>query len=79
MSTNTELNPFWSINSQAVIQQLGSSAAGLSAVDAASRLRRQGAPKKGSDYQVIGLFVNQFTNPLVLLLLFAAALSFFLR
>ncbi len=78
MSTSTEINTFWNSTTQTLTEQLGSSAAGLSAVEADARLHRRGALKERSDFQVIGLFFNQFTNPLVLLLLFAAALSFFL-
>lgn len=79
ISPSNQLDTFWSSTAQAVIEQLGSSDAGLSAADASRRLSRQGASKKGSDGQVIQLLFSQFTNPLVLLLLFAAALSFFLK
>ena len=79
MSTSTGLNTFWSSTTQAVVEQLGSSDTGLSAADAGRRLSQRVAPQKESNGQVVQLFFNQFANPLVLLLLFAAALSFFLK
>jgi len=78
MSTNSELNTFWSRTSQIVIAQLGSTANGLSATEANKRLNERGTAKKGSSYEIIELFFNQFTSPLVLILLCAALLSFFL-
>ena len=78
MSTGVESNSFWDKPVQSVIEQLGSSVTGLSAAEAFRRLKQSGALKKGNNYQIIELFVSQFTSPLVLLLLAAALLSFFL-
>ncbi len=61
-----------------MIQQLGSSAEGLTAAEAGNRLRARGV-HTGRDFQVFTLFFNQFKSPLVMLLLFAALLSFYLQ
>ncbi|MGE5358049.1 MAG: magnesium-translocating P-type ATPase [Bacteroidales bacterium] len=64
-----------------LLQQLGTSAQGLSYAEAASRLRRVGAnaskPRRHADD--LTLLVGQFRSPLILILLFAAILSFFLH
>jgi len=78
MSTNTELDTFWSSSSQTVVTQLDSTDSGLNAADANKRLSAYDVATQGSNYEIIGLFLNQFTSPLVLILLCAALLSFFL-
>ena len=79
MSTSAELNTFWSSPTQTVIDQLSSSNNGLNTAAAEKRLSQLGVAKEKSNYEIVGLFFNQFTSPLVLLLLCAAALSFFLE
>jgi len=78
MPTSADLKTFWSSTTQSVIEQLASSDKGLSSVEADKRLSEKSGSKEESGHPVIGLFFNQFTSPLVLLLIFAAALSFFL-
>ncbi len=78
MPTSPQLNTFWNSPCQTVVEQLGSSATGLTETEAAKRLKELGIVKKGNSYQILELFISQFTSPLVLLLLGAALLSFFL-
>lgn len=70
---------FWSQPVQSVIQGLGSSNDGLTASEASARLSRRLPPGHSGTGLVLGLFIKQFTSPLVLLLLFAALLSFYLQ
>ena len=64
-----------------LLQELQTTAAGLSAEEARQRLVRFGAnrlrPRKKSD--VLTLLVSQFKSPIILILLFATGMSFFLR
>jgi Mg2+-importing ATPase len=69
--------PFWSPRAEDLLAELGASAGGLSAAEAARRLRQVG-PNRISDAHAataLGLLLNQFRSPLVLLLLFAMTLS----
>ncbi|HEX9531489.1 MAG TPA: magnesium-translocating P-type ATPase [bacterium] len=75
------LDTFWAASPEAILGALSTSAdRGLSAAEAASRRARYGpnllhaAPKR-SDLRI---FLGQFTNPIVLILLAAAVLSLFL-
>ena len=75
------LDTFWAVSPEAILGALSTSAdRGLSAAEAASRRARYGpnllhaAPKR-SDLRI---FLGQFTNPIVLILLAAAVLSLFL-
>lgn len=79
MSASTDSIVYWSIPSQKVIEQLGSSDQGLTASDANDRLKNRPGSRKKMDFRVLELFLAQFKSPLVLLLLFAALLSFFLQ
>lgn len=78
MSAPKTLANFWAVSSDSVFKQLGSSLNGLSAAEAAKRLSENRTPRV-KDFQALALFYNQFKSPLVLLLLFAAALSFYLQ
>jgi len=62
-----------------VFEKLGSSEKGLSAKEAAERLRKYGpnALKKKEAVSPFTLFINQFRNPLIYLLLVASIASFF--
>ena len=72
---------FWSVEVPALLQQLGTTPDGLSTAEARARLETFGAnrlapPKRTSDLR---LLLSQFESPILLLLLAAAVLSFFLR
>ena len=72
---------FWSVLAAQLVQDLGTSAQGLTTAEAALRLRRFGrntlrATKRTSE---LARLLGQFRSPLILILLFAAVLSFFLH
>ena len=72
---------FWSIATTETLEQLQTTAQGLTTDEARARLTRYGAnllkPKKRSDS--LSLLISQFKSPLILILLFATGLSFFLH
>jgi Mg2+-importing ATPase len=72
---------FWCIPAAEMLQHLGTAKEGLSSEEARQRLARYGSnllkPQKRSD--VLTLLLAQFKSPLVLILLFATGLSFFLH
>jgi P-type Mg2+ transporter len=72
---------FWSMSPADMLGQLGSGKEGLSGDEARQRLARYGAnalkPQKRSP--VLAALLGQFKSPLILLLLFATVLSFFLH
>jgi Mg2+-importing ATPase len=75
------LAEFWSLSPEEALSRLDSSPAGLSSGEARSRLKRYGANllkperKKGA----LSLLANQFRSPIILILAFAASVSFFLH
>jgi Mg2+-importing ATPase len=75
------LTVFWSVPTEALLQELQTSPFGLTSVEAQARLARYGLnrlkPKSRTDS--LTLFVGQFKSPIILILLFAAGLSLFLR
>src|SRR5512144_1259536 len=72
---------FWSLPTTELLQQLQTTPAGLTGTEARQRLARYGAnllrPPKRSD--VLTLLLAQFKSPIILILLFATGLSFFLH
>jgi Mg2+-importing ATPase len=72
---------FWSVPSFELLQQLQTTPQGLMDDEVQQRLLRYGSnllkPKKKSD--ALTLLVAQFKSPIILILIFAAGLSFFLR
>lgn len=75
---SVELKTFWSKPVQAIFEELGSPASGLglTEADASRRLSQSGRSKHATDGAAFQLLLRQFANPLVLLLLFAAIMSF---
>lgn len=75
------LAAFWSLPVEALLEQLETSPQGLTRAEARQRLARYGLnrakAKRRSDS--LTLFLAQFKSPIILILLFAAALSLFLR
>ena len=73
--------PFWSVSSLELLQQLQTTPQGLTSDEAQQRLLRYGSnllkPKKKSD--ALTLLIAQFKSPIILILIFAAGLSFFLH
>lgn len=72
---------FWSVPETEILQQLGASRRGLSGEEARQRLVRYGSnllkPRKRTD--AFALLLGQFKSPLILILLFATGLSFFVH
>ena len=72
---------FWSVPSDQMLQRLETSTEGLTDREAQRRLSLYGSnllkPKKRSD--TLTLLVSQFKSPIILILLFATGLSFFLH
>jgi Mg2+-importing ATPase len=72
---------FWSIPASELLQRLETTSQGLTSDEAKHRLTRYGAnlmkPKKRAG--VLFLFLVQFRSPIILILLGAAVLSFFVR
>jgi len=78
---NPHRTEFWSTPIADMLQQLKTTPQGLSSQEAQIRLASQGAnllkAKKRTDS--LTLFLNQFKSPIIIILLFAAVLSFFLH
>ena len=72
---------YWSLTAEQLLALLHGAAEGLQPADAARRLRLYGlnALKAQPRATVLRLFLNQFKSPLVLILIFAAAVSAFVR
>jgi P-type Mg2+ transporter len=72
---------FWSVPAAEQLRQLRSTPEGLTGEEARQRLARYGAnllkPKKKSD--PFTLLLSQFKSPIILILLFATGMSFFLH
>src|SRR5512135_2222056 len=72
---------FWSVSSPDLLQQLQTTPQGLTSDEAQGRLLRYGSnllkPRKKSD--ALTLLLAQFKSPIILILIFAAGLSLFLR
>ncbi|MEA5505372.1 magnesium-translocating P-type ATPase [Halotia wernerae UHCC 0503] len=78
---NPQLSTFWSLPTEQVLQQTHSTIAGLSREDAKQRLSKYGANslKQKHKSNALMLLLNQFKSPIILILIFAAVLSIFLR
>jgi Mg2+-importing ATPase len=72
---------FWSVPAAELLQHLGTGTQGLTTAEAVLRLRRFGvnALKSRKHADDLTLLLGQFRSPLILILLFAAVLSFFLH
>jgi Mg2+-importing ATPase len=72
---------FWGVAASEILNQLHTTPQGLTDDDANGRLKAFGAnllkPLRRS--KALSLFLSQFKSPLILILIFAAGLSFFLR
>ena len=74
-------SPYWSRPPEKMLSDLGSAVGGLSAAEAAQRLRRLGKNvlKVEKKETALRLFVRQFTSPIVLILLVATGISAVVR
>ena len=73
------LDTYWSLASERLVAELHTSNNGLQQTDAAGRIKQYGlnALKAQQQTTVFGLLLRQFKSPLVLILIFAAAVSAF--
>lgn len=74
-------SPFWNLSTDQVFEQTHSTTTGLSRQDAKQRLSQYGAnslQQKRKSSALI-LLLNQFKSPIILILIFAAVLSIFLK
>src|SRR5512139_1293561 len=78
---NHSQSQYWSVPSSELLQQLQTTPQGLTSDEVQQRLLRYGSnllkPKKQSD--ALTLLFAQFKSPIILILIFAAGLSFFLH
>ena len=72
---------FWRLSGEQVLQQTHSKTSGLSRQDAKQRLSQYGANslKQTHKSSAFILLLNQFKSPIILILIFAAVLSIFLK
>lgn len=77
MSKSSALTSYWSLETTDLMAETGSSTDGLSTAEAKKRLQDvgQNVLKPHRQYTAFQSFVAQFTSPLVLILIFAAAVS----
>jgi Mg2+-importing ATPase len=75
------MKTFWSQSPEALLTELKTTQNGLTADDAARRLAEHGPNSLGAkkDHGPIGLLLAQFKSPIILILLFATLLSFYLK
>ena len=71
--------PFWSKKAEEVLKELESSPDGLTDEEAKKRLEKYGynTIKEKEKLTTFELFINQFKSPLILLLIFAAGVSYY--
>lgn len=75
------LSNYWSAEAQQLLQELETTANGLSTDKAQERLKRYGknALEAQTELTPIGLFLNQFKSPIILILLAATLISAFVQ
>ena len=78
---NDDLKSFWSRDANNCVSTLLSSTDGLTSSEASKRLQLYGANMQAKKNQngFFMLFIAQFKSPIILILLFATALSLFLH
>ncbi len=77
LATRPDLGAYWSQKPDILMTELGTSATGLNQAEAARRLAQLGYNilTTQSELTPIGLFLNQFKNPIMLILIFATIAS----
>ncbi len=75
------LDAFWSTSAEQQLQQLSTTSQGLTQQEAGLRIKRYGANRLNGKQQAnnLRLFVAQFKSSIIVILLFATGLSFFLN
>ena len=79
MATSDPVQNYWSVPTDQLYKTLGTSANGLSSAEAESRLQKYGENRLKAHHKVtpLGIFLDQFKSPIVLILLFATIISAF--
>ena len=76
-----KINGFWALDQEKLLVQLDTTPSGLASGEAKSRLLKNGAnsilDKKANS--TFGLLLSQFKSPIIIILIFATLLSFYLR
>jgi len=74
-------NAFWNIPAEQQLKQLTTTVQGLSNAEAGQRIKRYGANRLNNKKQTgnLRLFLAQFKSSIILILLFATGLSFYLH
>ncbi|MDD4906797.1 MAG: cation-transporting P-type ATPase, partial [Methylobacter tundripaludum] len=74
-------NAFWNIPAEQQLKQLNTTAQGLSNAETGQRIKRYGANRLNNKKQTgnLRLFLAQFKSSIILILLFATGLSFYLH
>ncbi len=72
---------FWGVEAERLLTLLETSRSGLSDQEAENRLKIFGPnrPKPQKEFGVVDLFLSQFKSPIVIILIAAALLSYFLH
>lgn len=78
---NNRTAGYWSAGEDELLRQLGAEPGGLTTSEALSRIRLHGANllEAGKKVTNLALLLSQFKSPIILILMFAAVLSAFLR
>ena len=78
---NPQLSNFWNLPADQVLVKVQSTPQGLSSEDAKQRLTQYGANslKQKQQSHTLTLLLNQFNSPIILIFIFAAILSSFLK
>lgn len=79
MNPSSPVNAYWSRSVDEIMETLESSAQGLDSSTAAARLKEHGANTLTADHspvRAVRLFLERFSSPLVLILIFAASVAF---
>lgn len=78
---DTSLQNFWQLSQAETLLRLEADPAGLSSGQARQRLIRYGPNQLSSarQHSILKLLISQFKSPVILILMFAAGLSFFLE
>ncbi|HKO97614.1 MAG TPA: magnesium-translocating P-type ATPase [Pyrinomonadaceae bacterium] len=81
MIATKDIEKFWSLSPDSLMKELGTSSVGLTNEEARHRLQTYGPNRlrRTKSTDVVTLLVVQFKSPLILILLGAVILSFFLR
>lgn len=75
------MKEFWSYDLNDILRQLNTGKDGLSSREAEGRIDKYGQNilEEGKSSSNIEMFINQFKNPIIIILIFAAVLSIFLK